>query len=256
MTYIATVLADSPSHFWRCADPGGLYLADLGATPDALFFNATSALYLPYSGPNTDGGSVTLGLGYFWDNDGVTLAAPISVECWFWQVAYINTFQVLAQLHSAAGNVLAQIGLDATGHPQLNTQTNAVTAAAPATRQHWHHMVATLGGAGALNLYLDAVNVGALAGAVTGSAVYRIAVGGVTAPAASNYQGSIAEFALYPSVLSAARVAAHFAAADNTLARPVFQGSPLFPVASGGVNSGTDLAAIKNAVLTTFVNAP
>jgi hypothetical protein len=84
----------------------------------------------------------------------------------------------------------------------------------------WHHVVATQGASG-MNLYVDGAQVGSQASVTTVdpySGHWRLGGGRLTswldAPSSAALAGMLDEVAVYPTALSAARVAAHFAAAS------------------------------------------
>ena len=90
-----------------------------------------------------------------------------------------------------------------------------VTTPARYNDNAWHHVVATQGPAGMV-LYVDGVRVAANTVAANQASVGSWRIGGDTlastwpnAPASRHFRGSIDEFAVYPTALTAAQVAAH-----------------------------------------------
>src|SRR5215468_592343 len=55
MSYVSTVIADAPLHFWRAADGGGQLAHDLGSRPWTIH---CGSLLLGYTGVNSDGGAM------------------------------------------------------------------------------------------------------------------------------------------------------------------------------------------------------
>jgi hypothetical protein len=124
-------------------------------------------------------------------------------------------------------------------------------AAVADARQHWHHFVLTLA-VGAFTGYYDAVNLGAGVPGGLGNGLYNV---GDRPSAGLRAQGFISECAVYPAVLTAARVTAHFNAADARTTRPVYKQAGQFDITLGsGSPVSADLNAIKNAVIRVFPN--
>lgn len=252
MSYLSSVLADAPRHYWRLADPGGVYAHDIGSVPIALDVNGVSPWLMPYSGPSSDGGSAFLGSAYVWDTDGEVIAAPVTVECIVWQQSRSGAFQVALQVNTIGAN-LVQLGINSTGHPQVNVQLGALTAPAAISRQHWHHLVATVTAAGVVALYVDAISVATGSPGIAGSNTYLYAVGGVTNNFGNAFFGNIAEAAVYNTALTPARVTAHFVALDAIASRPIFAQNGSFDVTTGtGTTGGAELAAILASVRQSF----
>src|ERR1700693_3733491 len=239
MTYLSAVLADTPVHYWRMADSGGAYLHDLGSTPRALQIGGPGqGVVLPYSGPNSDGGAAWIGLnnGLNYTDLDLPFTQPCSLECWFW-LHHLNA--AIVGFLSVSDSVTAiEIGLDATMHAHAFTNGGTLVAAAPTTRQHWHHLVLTCSVA-ATALYLDGVNVAAGVGAAIGawSPGFVVGAGGNPVAPTRFANTAIAEVAVYTGLLAAGRVTAHFVAADQVATRPVYRGHGGFYVTSGAANT-------------------
>lgn len=252
MSYVTEVVADAPKNWWRCADPGGAYLLDFGSTPDHLIFNTAAEVYTPYVGPVSSGGSCSVGLGYFWDNQGIAMTQPLTVECWVWLHSLSST-TVIPVLLAGPSATMLQIGILTSGLVQVNGPTGQINSGTAISRQHWHQLVATIAAGGAGQLYVDAVlkSSGALGNSAGGNTT--IAVGGLTGTSNNRFQGNIAEVAVYSTVLAGGRVTAHFAAADNVASLPVFRafgGPGVSP--DGSILNSDESAAILAAVRKTF----
>ncbi len=129
--------------------------------------------------------------------------------------------------------------------------SNGVDVVSPATytRQAWRHVVGT-NASGALKLYIDGAQV------QTGSAgthtITAVAVSVLAASAgAIPFRGWVAEPAVYATALPAARVLAHYNAADTrgvppypTLGAPPTGGSPLLSVLLADL--GEVLASVRH----------
>jgi len=219
VTYLSEVIADNPKHYWRCADPAPGLFNDIGSTPVALVTNITQACF-PFSGPNSDGGS------FYCDsnNDAVfrdteSNGTPLSVECWFWQHYIRGVTQALFDVEQASVTSLALAFITSTGAVQVNAGAGHLTTASFPPVQRWHHLVVTRS-ASLTSIYLDGASIGSFATAAQAAVPVQFAVGaavGDTSVASAN----ISEVAYYTTVLSAARVLAHFNAADQTSQPPI-----------------------------------
>lgn len=254
MSYASAVLADAPRHYWRCADPGGIYLHDIGSTPIALLFEGSAfQTSLPYFGPTSDGGAVTLnGTQSAWDLQGDAIANPVSIECVVWQQERTPATQYLVLLITGA-TVAAGLHLN-TGVPNLQGQSaTRATSAAAISRQAWHHIVGTVDVAGNGKLYVDAVNVANAVVGAGGAATYQLVLGSTGPGATSFLSGSLAECAVYTTVLSPAQVTNHFVALDATANRPIFKANGTWTGTFGtGLSQSQDLASVLSAVRKTF----
>jgi len=252
--YSSAVLADSPLHYWRAADPGGVLLHDVGSQQVALMMNNVYPTGLPYSGPNADGASfVGQAIAYPWFNQDSDAFAggALSLELWVWQHSDIAA-QQLALIYRISGNAFF-IQITSGVKPAGTGTAAAITSATNLTRQRWHHIVFTVSAAGAGTLYVDAISVATGAVGIPPAGSARIGFGGNVGTSNAPFQGAISEGAIYASVLSPTRVTAHFTAADNVSSKPVFAGNGVFNTGSG--TSSLDSANIQDilsAVRKTF----
>lgn len=238
--YLAAVLADAPVHYWRCTDPGGILLNDIGSLRRALLVNSTYPAGSPYIGPVSDGGALIFqGGAYPWYKDTTVWSTPFSLECWAWQQATAGVAQYLMEI-AGPGAFGAGMFLSAAGVPtgQAPGAGNAVTAAATPTIQHWHHYVLSVNAAGVATLYVDAFAAGSVAGTAAVNQNYALAIAGLsTSPAGTAFSGLLSECALYNTALSPSRVTTHFTAADQISSQPVFKGN-------GSVDPGTGVPTL------------
>lgn len=257
MSYVSTVLADAPTHFWRCADPGGAILHDIGSSPRQLSQGIAGQSITPYSGVDSQGGAAYLDLNgnaNYGDSD-LANPTPFSLEAWFW----LHKSAAAAQdfLGLSDGTTAVSIGVDATLHPHAFSMAGAIVGAAAVNRQHWHHIVLTQT-VGAAILYLDAINVGAIGGLATAFSPNIVLGSAGTAAAPVRFMhGGICEVAIYPVALAAGRVTAHFVAADSVATRPVYKGAGVFSTTTGEVSINSDVLKLIGAQVTTrYQNAP
>lgn len=251
--YLTAILADSPTHYWRCADPGGALLHDIGSAPRALSEGVVGFQATPYVGPVSDGGSAYFNLNTncsYQDSD-LNVTTPLSLECWFWLTTSAAAAQDFVGISNGA-TALA-IGIDATLHAHAFSSGGGIASAATVTRDAWHHLVLTQTAALG-TLYLDGANVGTLAGAAVNINPNFLVGSGGSAGAPTRFaHAAVSEAAVYASALSAAQVTTHFTAADQTTARPVFTGNGTFSTSSGVVTlNSAQLAAILAAVRKTY----
>ena len=254
--YLTAVLADSPIHYWRLADPGGSLVHDIGSTPRAMATN-NFATVVPYTGPISDGGSAwfdALTTVNFFDSDSRT--TPCSAELWVWQHYTRNAFQGLFSMDVPGVTALCDIAISALGHPQANVALTSILSASAITIQAWHHLVVTRTAA-LSTLYVDGISVGTVATGAQAAANFNMAIGAYLASSFGNTanpaSANIAEVAMYGTALSAARVTAHFVAADNTSSKPISKISGVGQPNTGNANTSADaLQQILNAVKKTY----
>ena len=255
MTYLSEVLADAPLHYWRMADPGGGLCHDIGSSPVHQHVNA-SALCLGYSGPNSDGGSCDLSNDNTFAITGENVhfaGGALTLEMFVWNFSHIATLNqqlfwncALAQYSLYNDNTFWRFIYNSVFVP-----VGGVTA--PVTQQ-WTHLVGTYGG-GNGQLYVN--------GAASGGAV-AIAAGAADNGridechnVAAGSRGFVSEVAIYLSQLSAARAAAHYAAADQLAQAPVFTQAGHFSSSTGsGATLAADASSILAAVTKTVANSP
>ena len=227
-SYGRAVFTDGPDSYWRLDEPTGTVAGDTSG-------NGTTAVYgtgvtRGAAGPitGTTSTAVTLsgtGSGVISASKAVDTPSTYSTELWF-------------DTRTTSGGKLIGFGSSQTGdsgsYDKHVYMTNGgqlvfgtynggtVTVTSPRTYNDgaWHHMVATQG-PGGMALYVD----GALVASnnVTTSQAYggywRVGgdnLGGwPNQPRSGYFAGSVDEAAVYPTVLTAAQVAAHFTAATH-----------------------------------------
>jgi len=233
VTYLTTVLADNPAHYWRLADGSSLILHDIGSAPTHLAANVTVSG--GYTGIESLAGSqfsnTVNGVG-FQDDRLMTIASPITVEAWFWQLRRRASEGAIVELGDPTRRWALYV--EATGTLAAYVSGVVLTAPAPvASEQAWHQLVLTFDELTA-RLYFDGALVTSLPNIGHISTLCNCYVGETTA-GTSPFCGFVSEVAVFPTALSAARIAAHFAAA-SPLATP-----------AGGVGGAT---SSSGAVLT------
>jgi hypothetical protein len=230
--YQPTVLADSPSFLWPLNDTGGT-----AADASSNGFNGTYEPGTSHGVPGPFTGQTATG---FDGNTGLVTAQK--------QVTGPQTFSIEGWFNTSTddGGKLIGFGSSQTGSSssfdrhiymmndgQLvfgiwNSQTETIETPNVYNDGAWHYVVATYG-SGNMALYVD----GRLVGTSTSSSAQGYSgywrVGGdnlggwnldpwvrdsqgTTQPHSYYFNGTIADFAVYPTALSAAQVAAHYAA--------------------------------------------
>ncbi len=247
-SYAAVVGADAPVHWWRCADPAGGFLHDVGSGPQRALTAVGGVAQLAYTGPASDGGSVWMDANFAaWHVSGDLTSSPRTVEGWVWLHTFKSGGQVLfghyANMQTnAAGQVLwASVGAN-------------VTAPAVLTEQAWHHLVGTYGPISGAQLYIDGVSVANAAYGAADLPTTHAPTIGMSESATLFSAANIAEVATYNRELTAAQVAAHFAAADSRSLRPVSRSSGTWNATTGtpglpsDPNAPGNLAALQAQV--------
>jgi hypothetical protein len=249
------VLADTPRHYWRFSDPGGQLARDLGSSKLALHAGFYTAR-LGYSGPVSDGGSAFFtdqGVLWYPKND-IAYAAPLTLECWFWQTFDNGAEQKVFTTENGATYQGLGIGMAAGRKPECFGFNSAVVSGAAIPLNTWVHIVGRHDGT-TRDLLVNGVLVGSGLQAFT-NGNGDISTGGRATDRASYAEGFVSEVAMYGAVLSTARCLAHYNAADNVSGFPTYQpegsqspttGAPVF-----GVTDVTEiLAAVKKTFPTT-----
>jgi hypothetical protein len=215
--YQATVLADAPAAYYRFEEVAGTSALDSSG-------NGNTGTYT--NGPLlAQAGLLQLGLAVSFDgiDDHVvtprTVATNFTLELWLRTTA---TSPAGTQAYEGDGLVWSFVGGSAnalvlaalndraaffTGNPDPT-----VMGPTPINDGGWHHVVATRTMGGATQLYVDAVL--QATGTTNGSPLDALAQIMVAANTLDSryFEGLVDEVAYYPTVLSPARIQAHFAA--------------------------------------------
>jgi len=230
--YGRAVLTDDPEFFWRLQDPTTTTTAaDASASnaPGTYTGGVTRPVASPVSGGTPAGTAITTNGtdGLVTSQRKVVNPTTFSLEGWFSTTS--TTGGKLIGLGNLAtglsGGYDRHIYLTSTGQVSFGTYTtkqNIVTSPGRYNNGAWHQVVATLGSGGTA-LYLDGALVASstTTGAQNLTGYWRVGGDKTWAGATTNYlAASIDEVAVYPTVLSAARVSAHYSASPVSVARP------------------------------------
>lgn len=215
MSYASEVLADSPAGYYRCQEASGLILDSSGNGRNATASSGT-AQYQQASPILSDPADFAI----YFDGDasfsvpdvGLDFGNVFSLEAWikrttsgiFEQILFkgINAYD----MHISSGNriVVAKAGVG-----------DIAQSSTSITDTSWHHCVVTKNAAVSANVYIDAVDVTSfILDQTCTDTASALVFGDDTFADFSNSR--MDEFALYPTVLSQARITAHYNAAFST----------------------------------------
>jgi len=245
MTYLSTVLADAPAHYWRCADGGGQIAHDIGSAPWQL---GCGVNLLGYSGPNSDGGSFFDDLANELQSRN-TLAlvnSPFSIELWFWSFGTPAANQFLLSWDNG-GVPQTNLIWTTTLHAQFGVNAVALASLATLSLQRWHHLVGTYDNSN-LKLYVDGALSNTTPLAATLALTKSLAVGGTPGGAVNFFLGCISEIAVYSTALSLARISAHFSAADQPNQAPIYT-AVKGNLAGSSIIAGTDPGGTQDLIV-------
>jgi hypothetical protein len=222
--YADEVLADNPVAYYRFEESTGTTAADSTANANNGTY-VNGALLNQASATNLGRAVLLDGVSAYIDTPN-TVGGNFSLELWLKTTApslggsqaYQGNGLLWSDVAGSANDfVLAQLNNHAaffTGNPDTTTEGSAVL-----NDGSWHHVVATRALGGATQLFVD----GKLqaSGTSNGNLLAdnnRIAIGGNVLDS-RYFSGLVDEVAYYPSVLSAARIQAHYLA--GIAAQPV-----------------------------------
>lgn len=253
MSYASEVASDNPLHWWRGSESPSPIAVNHGSLAPVMVATATTLL--------TGITGVTAGGASAWDpgnydfNVGTTLnlSVPSAHEIWVWIPFHnANVRHIWAWDCSSVNAMDMWIQSDDKIHCIPARGAVALLTTNVITFGHWHHVVISNENAGG-KLYLDGVlqTTGAALG--TGTTALTPYLGGCAEVVANTLIGLWTEAAYYGAGLSAARVLAHYNAAElkANAPQPIFGGVSQ-PNSGGAVTSADALAQILNAVVKTY----
>jgi hypothetical protein len=224
VTYDATIRADGPTIFWRLGEANGLAgAADASGSGHTGAYASTGVAYgVAGALVNDSDTAVTLdgaaGAIQETSGGGVPVGSTArSLEIWF----RTSTATPQPLFNYGTAGSLSQLAVYLAGaQVQVKDGTDPVlafTAASSLADGAWHHLVVTYDGTTSIAVYVDGAAVGS-AQATSGTLATvldatGLEVGRDNAP--GFFSGTLDEAAVYPTALSAAKVAAHFAAGEG-----------------------------------------
>jgi hypothetical protein len=222
--YSRAVLADSPSAYYRLDETSGTVLCDSSTSAaNGTYESAGVSFGVPGALLNSADSGVEIGApsaGIGDGGPGITGSHNFTLEGWFRSTGPAQT-EMLVDMGTAATGAIAGLGVSNSGtgsNLRLDTYNGVVdwpTGATSLYDQQWHYLAVSYDAtSGTVVGYLDGVNLGPKA------SPHRLNLG------ASNirlgwwvdtflnhpFTGDADEIAVYPSVLSPARIFAHLAA--------------------------------------------
>ncbi|THG30797.1 beta strand repeat-containing protein [Naasia lichenicola] len=266
-SYATAVKNDGASLYYRLGDSSGTAITDWAGAN-----NGTAAAGVTLGQAGAIGGDTTTAARFSGTDTGYVAAttstagtAAYSTEAWFRTSS--TTGGILydaSSSNTATASGTRQVSLDAAGHvlfaassPGFGTTGVTLTTTGTFNNNAWHHVVATVGGAGA-TLYVDGnvvaqnttvVNAGTNGGfwKVGGDGVRAAGAPGTPATFTPTYlAATIDEFALYPTALTATQVAQHYTLSG----RSVTGGGNVAPTANF-TSTASGLAVAFNASTST-----
>jgi len=216
-TYESVILADSPSGFWRLSGAGPE--ADLSGNGNALTYNGSPTTE---AGPCADGSLAHVFNGTDQSASAAHAAAfdfgtgDYSIEFWIKLAAYTSGRYILG--HSGNGDDGAwEVSMTSSAFTSRVGDTGVpATADGPAADSAWHHCVLTMDRDGNGTWYHDASVASGSPDSISAAAaesVSRTTTLWIARRESTAFMpGSLANVAIYPSLLSPERVTAHYAA--------------------------------------------
>jgi hypothetical protein len=209
--YVAAVLADSPVGYWRMGEASGSVLDSIGSnhgTATGTTRDVTGALTTAQ-----DDGAITFNgtsdkvrMGDVLDQTGA-----VSYELWVKRANTTGALQYLMNKGAGQPNIVLKADHYITvGEENVDL---VLSSTAILNDTNWHHIVFTWTGAAAVDaakLYVDGVNVGVHQNTATIAGNSSSLSFGAAYVDALYFAGTIDEAAIYNSVLSPARVLAHY----------------------------------------------
>ena len=245
-SYGAAVYADQPDLFWRLGEASGTSAADAGAAlnPGTYVGGVTLGATGAVDGLANTAATFNGSNGFVASVSSFTNPTTYSTEAWFRTTS--TTGGKIVGFGSAATGLSSSydrhVYLQNDGKVVFGTYTgvqNLLTTPTAYNDGQWHQVVATQGADG-MKLYLDGqlIRSNTVTGAQNYTGYWRVG-GDRTWNSTSSYlAGTIDEAAVYPTVLSAQRVAQHYTATGRTL--PNVAPTAAFSVVATGLNLSVD----------------
>ena len=220
-SYAMVVASDSPASYWRLGETSGSTAADAaGSSPGSINGGVTLGVPGALAGDANTAMGFNGSTGYVSVPDAASLdfAGDFTVEAWAKPNALTGIGGAVVHKGGSSGYPVWQYRMSITGGNQwrgtvfVGNSNIAVTAPGVASTTSWTHLAMTKAGS-TLTLYVN----GAAVATTTVSGIVNtstgiLAIGRTGASSSDYFNGQIDEVAVYPTALSAARIAAHHTA--------------------------------------------
>lgn len=214
LTYAQEVLADSPIAFWRLGESSGTTATDsVGSYPMTYVGSPT----LGVTGAVPGNTAITTAAGKYAIRNSAVLtgAMPFTLEAWIKTTSPGKNILVVGKTTNKSSGIATDINGKAVCFGNGNAQTYySAVSSASVNDGNWHHIVGVIRDTG-YEIYVDGSLSGSYAVSRGASTDYNQAVIAGWLAGVDNHIGFIDECAVYPTALSAARIAAHYAARNN-----------------------------------------
>ncbi|GAA5123166.1 hypothetical protein GCM10023339_42600 [Alloalcanivorax gelatiniphagus] len=222
--YVSAVQADQPFGFWLLDEPSGTYATDRSGNNRTGQYYGSLALGAPGGLPRNPGtsldntsGRVVLG------PQAVAAPTAYSIELWFRTTSSSRSYLAgFEDDRDASYSLLGaqadrSVTMEQTGRLTFGSWPNrsaSITTSRAYNDGAWHHLVVTSTSARATTIYVDGAPVvsGTTSTLLAYNGFWRVGQGSIGLFNSPGFDGNIDNVAIYHSTLSAARVAAHWAA--------------------------------------------
>lgn len=215
--YAQTVLADKPIAWWRLEESTAVTAEDIAGGHNGDFFNEplTGSAGIPGFAAGKAvafDGTSSQKIDVPWTP--VLNGTTFSVECWAWVAGGEGSYRspITSRDDGPQRGYIIYAGAENTWQFWTGTGTGWSTIAGPAVvTGEWAHLVATVTG-NTRQFYVNGVLAGTVSSALSLNMARPLRIGGGSTEGDGNFffNGTIDEVAYYDSVLSAARVTAHY----------------------------------------------
>lgn len=225
MSYASEVMADSPRGWWRCREASGLIQDSSGNGNHATSQSGTITYSNP--GPITSDGSASKSL-FFQDvatdslqtvplSGTLNVGDNVSVELWFKRNRVAGPEESIFQRIGGWGIYIGGTGF----HPNelylvRSTISGVCFTTKTVTDTDWHYVMISKNGAD-VKFWCDGLDVtGSIVDTLPFIDLFDLTMGNIGAPNDVQFEGYVAEAAVYSGVLSQARMLAHYNAATES----------------------------------------
>ncbi|MCU1676110.1 MAG: hypothetical protein JWM93_868 [Frankiales bacterium] len=216
VAYTLAVAADTPVGYWRLNDASGTTAADSAGTNPGTYtgtYTLRAASLMPLE---TGSASVSAaGAGHIIVPDNAVLRPTAAVTCEAWFASSTGAVEGLVSRWNTAGYLL-RVGNDAGNFIEFRIQNTAMSFTLPALFDGTpRHIVGTYDGTNGRIYVNGALVAGPTAQpALTAPATINAELGSYNG-GSGKLNGRLSDCAIYNTALSAARIAAHYAAATT-----------------------------------------